>query len=218
MTTSKDSGPLDPVGSIEAIEWPATAWKAEFLRQATPETMEGALAYAGARLAGLDGLTCGLAPEDLVHDAVLATRGGVIRWRPDRVSLCAHLCDRVSQALRRMRREAQRAVQLDHLDDSHEEGQAIEQRLLSYSTDFAGALDLRNAARAIEAALWRLSANDQPALAFMNAIANGADDDNDIAAMAGLSLAAVVAARRRLRRRSQTLPSVLRADARSLMS
>lgn len=200
------------------IEWPSPAWGREWVRQATPATMEGALAYARTRLAGLDGLTCGLTPEDLVHEAIVATCDGVIRWRPDRVSLCAHFCDRIKVMLRRMRREAARTVQLDHLPPDDEEGTVIEDAGLSYAPDVDRAVDVRATARSIEAALWRLASTDQQALAFMNAIAGGADDDQDIATMAGLSVAEVRAARRRLRRLVRTLPAALRQHARSLMS
>jgi hypothetical protein len=180
--------------------------------------MEGALAYAATRLAGLDGLTCGLTPQDLVHEAVVATCDGVIRWRPDRVTLCAHLCDRVKVMLRRMRREAARTVQLDHLEADDAIGEVVERRGLTHDPDIDRAVDVRAAARSLEAALWQLAATDQPALAFMNAVANGADDDQDIMVMAGLSLVEVRAARRRLRRMARTLPAAVRANARSLMS
>ena len=202
----------------DSIEWPSPAWGAEWLRQATPTTMEGAISYAATRLAGLDGLTCGLTPRDLVHEAVLATGDGVIRWRPERVTLCAHLCDRVSVMLRRMRRAAARTVQLDHIQEHDKEGQWIERESLSYTPDLNRAVDIRTAGRAFEAALWRLAAHDQPALAFMNAMLNGADDDHDVMTMTGLSLSEVRAARRRLRRAAKALPVVVRQHARSLIS
>jgi len=200
------------------IEWPSPEWGLEWARQATETTMEGALAYARTRLAGLAGLTCGLTSQDLVHEAIVATCDGVIRWRPDRVSLCAHLCDRVRVMLRRMRRDASRAVQLDHLSPDDDDGTVIEEVGLAYTPDVGHAVDVRAAARSIEAALWRLASGDQPALAFMNAIAGGADDDQDIATVAGLSVGEVRAARRRLRRLVRTLPAALRQDARSLMT
>lgn len=205
------------------ITWPSPDWGLEWVRQATPETMEGALAYARTRLAGLDGLTCGLTPTDLVHGAVVATLDGVIRWRPDRVSLCAHLCDQVKIGLRRMRRDAARAVQLDHLPTNDEtetetRDRTMEAAGLSYTPDVGQSVDVRAAARSLEAALWRRASTDQQALAFMNAIASGADDDADIAAIAGLSLSEVSAARRRLRRLVRTLPAALRERVRSLMS
>src|SRR6187431_1852249 len=107
---------MDTEHEMEPIEWPSPAWGLAWVQQATPETMEGALGFAATRLAGLDGLTCGLSAEDLVHEAVVSTCDGVIRWRPDRVALLGHLCDRVKVMLRRMRRQAARTVQLDHLE------------------------------------------------------------------------------------------------------
>ena len=202
----------------EPIVWPSAAWDAEFTRQATPEGIEGALAYAAVRLAGLDGVMCGDTAEDLVHDALVATCDGLIRWRPDRVSLGAHLCDRVKVVLKRGRRQAARGVQLDHLDENDEEGKRIERRHLSFATGAQDAIDLRAGSRACEAALWHLAVGDAAALAYMTAVLGGADDDGEIAAATGLARVEVRAARRRLRRMVKELPSALRTRTRSLLS
>lgn len=208
----QDSQPREP------IVWPSPAWDAEYMRQATPEGIEGAIAYATVRLAGLDGVMCGDTAEDLVHDALIATCDGVIRWRRDRVSLSAHLCDRVKVVLKRGRRRAERGVQLDHLAENDEEGQHIERRFLSCETDTEDAIDLRSATRACEAALWTLAVGDAAALSYMTAVLGGADDDGEVAASTGLSRVEVRAARRRLRRLVEELPSALRERTQSLLS
>lgn len=178
---------------------PTTTWRAAFREQMTEKTMERALAAVEALLEGPDGWLCSTSAADLVHDALVATGRGEVTWAPERVPLWVHLRDRARSTMRRERGRALREVPLV-LSEDDPQGAAIERDHLWTLPDLPAAIDLRREIEAEEARLWRVAARDQGVLAVMNARACGYYDNVAIARVSGLSLAAVVAARRRLGR------------------
>jgi hypothetical protein len=211
-----ESGASEPAA---AILWPSPAWFAALDAQVTPATLTAAARFARTQLAILERL--GLRPdgdeEDMTQQLLDAIIGGQVRWDP-RVPLGAFLHNKLSDLGARLRRGRRLTVAaammfLDHLDEEHP----------LWSTDALHApgdlecdLDLFNIARRTEVEIWDRARDDREALLLLAALRD-ADTDRELAAATGLSRAAVIAAKRRLRRYGEKVSRELQSDVRDVL-
>jgi hypothetical protein len=199
---------------LPAVVWPSEPWRAAFRAQATADLMARALRWAeGEAVRGrLANPALAWDPEDVVQQLLAATVGGTLRWRPDLVSLGAHLRDKIRLAGRRARRRC--AVNLPRLVAALDIAEVEE-------TDGADAealvgddewrLVVRDVARRCEAQIAKLAAGDPEVLLVLSAMPE-AETEAELADATGLSAAKVRAAKRRLRRLATRLAPALRAD------
>ena len=197
-----------------AVLWPSEPWRAAFRAQATAELMARALRWAeGEAVRGrIANPALAWDPEDVVQQLLAATVGGTLRWRPDLVSLGAHLRDKIRLAGRRARRRC--AVNLPRLvaaldvADVEEIDGADAEALIG---DDERRLVVRDVARRCEAQIAKLAAGDTDALLVLSAMPE-AETEAELADATGLTRTKVRAAKRRLRRLATHLAPALRAD------
>jgi DNA-directed RNA polymerase specialized sigma24 family protein len=126
--------------------------------------------------------------DDLVQEALLDTRTGVLRWDPAAASLELHLTSRIRS---RARDERRRAVAYPHVSLStpaKEEGEGV-----SFMEEAEAALSVQQEAEARaqrvrrRGALKRLIGEDPDLRAILNAVEDGAKTKADILRATGLS-------------------------------
>jgi DNA-directed RNA polymerase specialized sigma24 family protein len=197
-------------GRVRAVEPHSSAWRSEFDRQATRETLEQATRAAHTRLreyargAGADVADA----EDLVMAALADTLSGELSWDPARESLVDHLCDAVRF---RARNDAhrKRAVRTEPLDEDTTRA--------SVAVDFdatRGAPDDVDAVAADVVALLReLARDDRQVLRLVDAFARGITARADVMHATQMSATTYHNARRRLAHFAADLPARLRKRA-----
>lgn len=207
-------------GATAPITWPSAEWFAALDAQATPATLAGAAREARAQIALLERL--GIRPdgdeEDMTQQILDAMIGGAVTWDP-RVPLGAFLHNKLSDLGARLRRGRRLPVQaasiwLDHVDEDHPIWSAD---AMHASGDIPFEADICDLARRTEIELWERAKGDPEALRLLAAMPD-AGTDRDLAEATGLSLAAVIAAKRRLRRYTEKLSRELRDDVRDVLS
>lgn len=196
----------------EKMEWLSEPWRLEFGRQATAEAFEAVIEFVRVKLAYLFGAWCDESAEELVHDALADTYTGLVRWHPERVGLVKHLTDRVWHVLLRKRRGAPRSIRLDWIAEHDPAAPAVE-RALSYDAKVGERMDEHSRERSLVAWAWcaARAAQDDLAVAYLEARLAGLDGVADIAAAMGCAPAEVKAARQRLARLRRKAPPEVRA-------
>jgi len=198
---------------LPAVVWPSEPWRAAFRAQATADLMARALRWAEGEAVRGRIVNQALAwdPEDVVQQLLAATVGGTLRWRPDLVSLGAHLRDKIRLTGRRARRRCAvnlpRLAALDIAEVEETDGADAE----ALVGDDEGRLVVRDVARRCEAQIAMLAAGDPEVLLVLSAMPE-AETEAELADATGLSAPKVRAAKRRMRRLATRLAPALRAD------
>ena len=200
--------------------WPSEVWFAALTAQATPAVLAGAARHARAQLALLERL--GLQPdgneEDMTQGLLDAMIGGAVTWDP-RVPLGAFLHNKLSDLGARLRRGRRlplhlASIWLDHIDEDHPIWSTDAMHAIG---DLAFETDISDLARRTEVELWERAAGDREALRLLAAMPE-AGTDRELVEATGLPLAAVIAAKRRLRRYTEKLSQELQADVRDVLN
>lgn len=214
------AGAMPTATDTETTVWPSAAWFAALEAQATPATLASAARSARKQIALLERL--GMRPdgteEDMTQGLLDAMIGGAVTWDP-RVPLGAFLHNKLADLGARLRRGRRlpilaASIWLDHVDEDHP---IWSTEAMHATGDLAFDADISDLARRTEVELWERAAGDREALRLLAAMPE-AGTDRELADATGLSLAAVVAAKRRLRRYGEKLSQELRDDARDVLS
>jgi len=198
--------------------WPTAEWIAAYRREATPATMAAAARCAEFEIMNIT-LGVELTPEDLVQLVLVETLNGSVKWPAGRITLRAHLRDKVRKIGRRLRARASQApertpVSLDGL--ALDSPLWLDERLHA-GGDVEAQHDIASVSRNVERELTMGLAGDAIALRVLAAMPD-AITVAEIAAATGLEARTVRAAKMRIQRATMRLDRSLHESAREVLN
>ena len=183
LETERDGGGTSVPLASDVVEAFKAQCNRELLVRVTRYARWLAAGVADLRGGGGDALA-----DDLVQEALLDTRTGVLRWDPAAASLELHLTSRIRS---RARDERRRAVAYPHVSLSTPAKEEDEGLSLLEEAEAALSVQQEAEARAQRVrrrgALKKLIAEDPDVRAIVNAVEDGAKTKADILRIAGLS-------------------------------
>ena len=194
-------------------------WRAEFNQQLTPTTIGGARQHAQSLLRQIEqraGIRLERSAEDFVHAALTATLVGSVSWDPQRMDLAQHLAGAIASVVSHDLRRARRFphVSIDD-DDGNGRGEDFEREVAEAMATGRSELPSAEppALAALLAELRRAAARDVAVLEILDLFARGITERHRILLITGMSPQTYHAARQRLIRLAQHVPSHLRNAA-----
>ncbi len=196
---------------------PPPEWRAVFRSQATKDTIDDVVAYAGSyarSLANINGRRHPGTVEEVVHDAAGDTFRGIVKWDPARCSLAMHLKSVVRS---RLGHELERADDIKHY--------AVENVSDRRMTD-AIAIDVAPStsgrvnrfAEEFTGQLRALAADDEAVLQLIDCYREGITERRKVCRATGMTIGTFHNADRRLKRLAKKLPEGLCAAALAAMT
>lgn len=196
---------------------PPPEWRALFRAQATKDTLDDVIAYAGTyarSIAYIKGRRHPGTVEEMVHDAAGDTFRGAVKWDPARCSLAMHL----KSVLRsRLGHELERTDDIKHYAIDDVATKRVDEAI---AIDAAPSISghTNRSAQEFTARLRELAAGDAPVLQLIDCYREGITERRKVCRETGMTIATFHNADRRLKRLARRLPDDLRAAAMGAMT
>lgn len=202
--------------------WPTPEWIAAYRAESTPATMGAAARCAEVELLHIDTSALGLGalgPDDLVQYVLISTLNGTLHWPAGRITLRAHLRDKIRKHARRLRKHVTPDLTRAPvpLDDLVADSPVWLDERLHAGGDVCEQLDVAAVSRVVERALTKRLHRDPLALRVLAAMPE-AITIAEIAEATGLDAKVVRAAKLRIQRAAVKLDRSIREAAREVLA
>ncbi len=217
-TTTDHTPPIATPKKRPRMPWtPPPEWRVLFRTQATKDTLDDVIAYAGSYARSIQRIMGRRHPgtvEEMVQDAAGDTFRGIVKWDPARCSLAMHL----KSVLRsRIGHELERADGIKHIALDDISDQRVTEALAIDSAPSASGHANRSA-HDFTARLRELAAKDDPVLQLIDCYRDGITERRKVCSATGMTIATFHNADRRLKRLAKQLPDDLRVAALGAMT
>jgi hypothetical protein len=196
---------------------PPPEWRALFTAQATKDTIDDAVAYAGSyaqSLANINGRRHPGTVEEMVQDAVGDTFRGIVKWDPARCSLAMHL---KSVMRSRLGHELERAQDIKHYAVENVSDKRLTAAIaIDVAPSTSGRVN--RSAEEFTAQLRELAAGDEAVLQLIDCYREGINERRKVCRATGMTIGTFHNADRRLKRLAKKLPERLCAAALAAMT